>query len=74
LDDHLGHLVVALTEAVMADLPLCIDEVQRRPVVVAERIPDPIVAVDRDRIGNPQVVGGSADALSSEGILPSTGN
>ena len=61
LHDHLGHLVVALTEAVVADLPLGVDEVERRPVVVVEGGPDGVVVVGRDRVVDRQVLDGSAD-------------
>ena len=50
LDGHLGHLVLALTEMVEADPPVPIGEVQRRPEVVVQGTPDPVVAVDRDRV------------------------
>jgi hypothetical protein len=34
----------------MAHAPLCVDEIEGRPIVVAEAAPDRIVVVDRDRI------------------------
>ena len=46
-------LVRALAEVVVADAPLGVGEVQRRPVVVAERAPDRVVVVDRDRVVDP---------------------
>src|SRR5215211_4806273 len=61
LQDHLGLLVLALAEAMVPNLPLGVDEVERRPIAVPERIPDPIVVVDRDRVVDLQVRGGSAD-------------
>src|SRR4051812_38423890 len=63
LQNHLGLLVLALAEAMVPNLPLRIYEVERRPVAVPEGIPYRIVAVDRDRIGDPQFVGGSADIV-----------
>jgi hypothetical protein len=47
----------------MPNPPLGIDEVQGRPVSVAEGIPDRVVVVDHDRIVDPQVLGGSADVV-----------
>jgi hypothetical protein len=61
LEHHLGHVVVALAEAVVADLPLGVDEVQRWPVEVGEGGPDGVVVVDRDRVVDPQVLDLSAD-------------
>jgi hypothetical protein len=45
------------------ELPLRVDEVEGRPVSVAEGIPDRVVVVDRDRIVDPQVSGGSAEVV-----------
>ena len=50
LDDHLGHRVLALAEVVVSDPPLGVRDVERRPEVVREGLPDPVVAVDRDRV------------------------
>jgi hypothetical protein len=63
LDDPLGPVVVTLAEAVVANLPLGVDEVQRRPVVVGEGAPDRVVVVDRDRVVDPQVFDLSADVV-----------
>jgi hypothetical protein len=63
LKNHLGHFVVALAEAVVADLPLGVDEVERRPVEVAEGGPDGVVVVDRDRVVDPQVLDLLADVV-----------
>jgi hypothetical protein len=73
LKNHLGHFVVALAEAVVADLPLGVDEVEGRPVVVAEGGPDGVVVVDRDRVGDPQILDGSADVVEVvlESVSPS---
>ena len=54
LDRHLGHGVLALAEVVVPDPSLGIGEVDRRPEVVGERPPDPVVAVDRDRVLDPE--------------------
>ena len=51
LNDHFRLFVGALAEMMMADAPLRIDEIQRRPIVVAEGAPDDIVVVDA-RPGN----------------------
>ena len=50
LDDHLGHRVLPFPEVVEADPPLAIGDVHGRPEVVVEGAPDPVVAVDRDRV------------------------
>ena len=42
--------VASFAELLVADDPLRVDEVQRRPVVIGERAPDRVVVVDRDRI------------------------
>ena len=44
-------------------MPLRIDEIEGRPIVVLECTPDRIVVIDRDRIGDPHVLGGSAHVL-----------
>src|SRR5829696_9163967 len=63
LQDHLGLLVFALAELVVPNLPLGVDEVEGRPVVVVEGAPDRVVVVDRDRVVDPQVRDGSADIV-----------
>ena len=50
LDDHLVHGVLALTEVVIADPALGVGDVEGRPEVVGERLPDAVVAVDRDGV------------------------
>jgi hypothetical protein len=47
----------------VADLPVGVDDVQRRPVVVVERGPDGVVVVDRHRVIDPQVLDGAADVV-----------
>ncbi len=54
LKDHLRHLIGALAEVMGSDPSLGIREIERRPVVVVERPPDPVVGVDRDRVFDPQ--------------------
>ena len=63
LHDHLGHLVVALAKAVVADLALGVNKVQRRPVKVVEGTPDGVVVIDCDRIVDPQVLDLLADVV-----------
>jgi hypothetical protein len=52
LDDALGLLVASFAEVLVADAPACVDEVERRPVVVVECAPDRVVAVERNRVVN----------------------
>ncbi|HEX6557066.1 MAG TPA: hypothetical protein VF026_30160, partial [Ktedonobacteraceae bacterium] len=44
-------------------MPLHIDEIEGRPIVVRERVPDRKVVIDGDRIGDPHVPGGPAHIL-----------
>ncbi len=48
LDDPLAFLVSALAELMVPDAPLRVGDVDRGPVPVGERVPDCVVAVDRD--------------------------
>ena len=50
LDDALRFLVAPFAEVLVADDPLPVDEIERRPVVVVEGAPDPVVVVDRDGV------------------------
>src|SRR5262249_24872269 len=63
LKNHFGLFVLALAELMMANMPLRIDEIERRPIVVVEGAPDRIVAIDRDRIIDPQVLRGVANVI-----------
>ena len=63
LNDHFRLFVCALAEVVMPDVPLGIDEVESRPVLVVERCPDPVVAVDRDRVIEAHLLHGPADVV-----------
>src|SRR5262249_48404830 len=63
LDDGFRVLVVALPESVMAKLAVSVGEVESRPVLVIESAPDPVVAVDRDRIVDPHLLRRSANML-----------
>ena len=48
-NSHFRFFVVAFAEVVIAHAPCRIDEVERRPVVIAEPTPDRAVVVDGDR-------------------------
>jgi hypothetical protein len=50
LDGPLGLFVSTLAEVVVADSPLRVGDVHRRPVPVREGVPDRVLAVQRDRI------------------------
>src|SRR5436305_3625581 len=50
LDDPLRFLVATLAEVLVADYPVRVDEVERRPVVVVEGVPDLVVVIDHDRV------------------------
>jgi hypothetical protein len=54
LEHPLGLLVIAFTEAMVANLALGVDEVQSGPVVVVERLPDGIIVVDSDWVADIQ--------------------
>src|SRR4030095_15224927 len=43
-------LVLASADLPFPDASCAVDEIQRRPVLVSERAPDHVIAVDRDRI------------------------
>src|SRR6266850_1459474 len=49
---HFRFFVVAFAEVVIAHAPCRIDEVERRPVVIAKPTPDRAVVVDGDRVRN----------------------
>jgi hypothetical protein len=50
LDDALGFVVATLTEVLVADDAVRVDEVERRPVVVREGAPGRVVVVLRNRV------------------------
>ena len=50
-------------QVMMSNMPLHIDEIERRPIVVVERSPYRIIAIERDRIIDPQILRGSANVL-----------
>src|SRR6266536_1014693 len=61
LNNHFGLFVVALAELMMSNVPLRVDEVEGRPIVVVESMPYRMVVVDRDRIIDSHVLRGSAN-------------
>src|SRR6267143_4420636 len=64
LNNQFGLFVFALTELMMSNMPLCIDEVEGRPVLVVERTPYPVVTVDRDRVIDPHLLHRLANPLN----------
>jgi hypothetical protein len=58
LNDMLGLAVVALPEMVIPNPSIAVDEIICRPVFVVERIPNPVIAVDGNRIGDVQFAHG----------------
>ena len=63
LNNHFRLFVFALAELMMANMPLRIDKIEGRPIVVLEGTPDRMVAIDRDRILDPQVFRGSTNVI-----------
>ena len=45
----------AFTELMMTHLAFCVSDIKRRPVLIAERAPDGMVTIYRDRIVDVQV-------------------
>src|SRR5262249_26117323 len=63
LDDALALLVAALAEVVVPDPPLRVRDVDGGPIVVGERLPDAVLAVDRDRITDSVLLNRPADVV-----------
>lgn len=63
LDGVLGLLVASFAEVVVADDACGVDEIEGRPVVVVERVPDAVVVVHRDRVTDPSLCDRGADAV-----------
>src|SRR5579884_227163 len=62
--NNLFRLFVGTLAVVMiAKMPLGIDEIEGRPIVVRESVPDRIVVIDRDGIRDPHVLSGPAHVL-----------
>jgi hypothetical protein len=62
-DDDLVLAVVALAESMVPDASLGVDEVKGRSVVIRERVPDAVVAIDRDRVPDPHIGKSSPDIV-----------
>ena len=60
-DDRFPVLVLAFAELVIPNTPLRIDEIACRPVLVHEGSPNRVIAVDRDRMVNADVLYGALD-------------
>ena len=60
LEDCFALLVFAFAELMMANMPLGIDAIQSRPILVIEGVPYGVVVVERDRIVDPHVLDGPA--------------
>ena len=56
LDAPLRLLVAPFAEVPVADHAVGVDEVERRPGVIGERVPDRVVAVDRHRVVDPSLL------------------
>src|SRR6266446_2975190 len=63
LNDLFRLLVFTLAELMVPNAPLRIDNVKGRPILVLESAPYRKVAIDRDRIVDPHVLGGSANVV-----------
>ena len=63
LDHPFAVVVLTLAEMVVPDPALCICQVDGRPVPVAEGAPDPVVAVESDRVVDPHGLRGLADVF-----------
>jgi hypothetical protein len=63
LHDSLRLAVAALAEVVECNRPACVRDVERGPVAVRKGVPDGVVAVDGDGIGDSPFVDGRADAV-----------
>src|SRR5262249_30622015 len=63
LDSAFALVVAALAELVATDPAFGVDEVDRRPVMVAERAPDVVGAVERDRVPDVHLRCGPANVV-----------
>ena len=63
LNNQFGLFVFALTELMMSNMPLCIDEIEGRPVLVIESTPYSVVTVDCDRVIDPHLLHRLANPL-----------
>ena len=63
LNDPFAFVVRTLAVVVVANSSFPVSDVRGRPVVVAERLPDRIVRIERDRILDPHLLRGLADVV-----------
>jgi hypothetical protein len=63
LDHPLQVFVPSLAEVMVTDDPVGVDEVQRRPVIVVEGLPDRVVVVEHDRVVDASGRGRLPDAV-----------
>ena len=70
-DRVLGDVVLALAEVVVANAPVPVDQVLRRPVLVLPRVPGGVAVVERDRVADAEAadVLGDVCRLALEGKL-----
>jgi hypothetical protein len=64
LNHALGLLVAAFAEVLVADDAVRIDEVDSRPEMVGEGLPDRVVIVDPDRVVDRSLVDGGPHAVA----------
>ena len=60
-DARLRRVVGAFAEVVVAQVAAPVDQVLRRPVLVPERVPGPVVVVERHRVRDSEPAHGAAD-------------
>ena len=58
-DQFLRLVVVSLSKMMAAYMPLRINEIMRRPVLIVEGLPDGVVVIEGHRIFNPEVAHGT---------------
>src|SRR6266436_5728913 len=63
LNDSFRLFVFTFAELMMPDAPLRIDDIEGRPILVPESPPYRMVAIDRDRITDSHILGGSANVI-----------
>src|SRR5271169_5801910 len=59
LDDALDVAIIAFPKVVVPNSPFRVDEILGGPILVAERLPDPLLAVNGDRKSNIQISHGN---------------
>src|SRR5580698_10071905 len=63
LNDHFRLFVIALAELMMPDPPPRVGEVESRPVLVIEGLPDSMLAIDRDGIIDSHIFHGPTNVV-----------